>query len=1217
MRRHLVTACLAVTVLAGGSANAFNGHAVTEGPLRLTIGEVAPVTALDAPQTVPVAVGNTGRSPLTVRLRVLGLVDEWRVVGPAERRVEVPAGRSTKSTFRISAGKGTHSALYPVHVTATFDRDGRSATARAIRVFEARIATPMANRDLSLVSVPAHAALSLAAGRSHRVVWQYYDGAPVTLPVGWVGSAPRSSATFQIQQVTRGTTRRAIHMHPPWKPRGGSIFAEYRLKLPEAGPIELTFANAIRDHRADEPASDGVTFRVWANDQKLFERHTASKTWVAGKADLSEFAGKEVLLRLESHPGPERNTTCDSSYWADPVVTAGKPPVATSDAEWKARRELARRIVAGEKREDALTFDLQGGTRVAVVKGRSGLADAAIAIGKGTKSVVFDGIRMAVLGEAVGRWPSRASLTSIGIVTKGDHRQVRHFCTLDGKRFELTAELWAEGPGLRIRFACPRRITDLSLGPADRKAPRVYYGHGYCIVEPKAFRAGFGGHNLSTSHVGFDFDNGVSLLTASNHPPDFLQVDPTTRTYALHTHHDATLTLVAGTTSAFDCAVRYRPLYDKSAAGGVKRKAGRFVFDIWGGRYAEIAQTMKRMIAYGLTDSLLTVHAWQRWGYDYRLPDIYPPDPGLGTVEDMRKIAAVCKAADIPWGLHDNYIDFYPDAAGYSYDHVCFNKAGRPVKAWINRSRDAQSYRWRPDAFRPFLERNLKLIKPGVAPTHYFIDVFTSIGPFDYWDRRGTFHSMLETRRCWGEAFAWIRDYLGGQAPTTSEAGHDQLVGYLDGADCQHLELSPVGRRFQIHLPCADWQRTPWFDAVLHEKFSLHGVGYSSRYEGGRPRRHHGIESDDYVSAELLAGHALMIDRGGFGRGAVRKYWLAQDVIRSLAADRIASVTFAEGDIHRQIVRWASGATVHVNRGTKDWSVAGRVLPQYGYLATNGAIRSSIERIDGILVEQSAAPGRQYVNARGFDPTQGLRIRPRAERVEDLGGGRIKLIVTWQVEAPAPKDLAIFLHFTSAKAKRSDEIAFQGDLTPAMGTSRWKGVVTTGANRVVQIPADASGEYGIGIGLWDPVAGRRYALEGTNEGSLRYTLGKLVVVRAGGKVSKVRLVKHHATPSPPARWNVTGKLVDFGDIVTAGALRCEATDGGFLVTPLPDTEPFVVALRLDRLTDKASSRAAGVVAVAPDGRSVRKVAFAAKDGRVKFTTRKGEFAYRVSLTAGR
>jgi len=73
---------------------------------------------------------------------------------------------------------------------------------------------------------------------------------------------------------------------------------------------------------------------------------------------------------------------------------------------------------------------------------------------------------------------------------------------------------------LRIKLQCPKRITDISVGQADQKASRVYYGHGYCIVQPKAFNANFGGYNLSTSHVGFDFAKDISLLIACDNPPD-------------------------------------------------------------------------------------------------------------------------------------------------------------------------------------------------------------------------------------------------------------------------------------------------------------------------------------------------------------------------------------------------------------------------------------------------------------------------------------------------------------------------------------------------------------------------------------------------------------------------------------------------------------------------------------------------------------------------
>jgi hypothetical protein len=565
--------------------------------------------------------------------------------------------------------------------------------------------------------------------------------------------------------------------------------------------------------------------------------------------------------------------------------------------------------------------------------------------------------------------------------------------------------------------------------------------------------------------------------------------------------------------------------------------------------------------------------------------------------------------------LHDNYIDFYPDAADYSYDHICFTEQGEPIKAWINTGRDAQSYRWRPDRIMPFVKRNLKLIKPDLKPTHYFIDVFTSLPCFDFYDRYGNFHSMLETRKCWGDAFAWIRDYLGNNAPTTSEAGHDQLIGYLDGSDCQHMTLSSEKGWPHIRISCRDWERVPWFDAVLHDKFSLHGVGYPSRYKLKQAQSDQRIlESDDYISAEILEGHALMIDRPAFGRGAVRKYWLAQDFIRSIALDNIEDVKFIDGDIHRQLIKWKSGARIYVNRGDKDWQVAGKTLPQYGYFAKNGLLESSIERINGIIVEQSSAPSHSYFNARGFGQDATLAIRPMANRIEYLGNRRFKMLVDWQVLQAAPKDLQIFIHFNSLKSKRADKIAFQSGGNPVPGTSKWGGRVTTGANWIAETPKNyGAGEYEITIGLWDPSTGRRYELLGDNDGSTRYHLGKLIAEGTDEKITNIRLVKHKPKPPPPLRWNVGRTPVDFGPVVTAGSFRCQLNKNTIVVTPLPGLDPFTVTLRTNKLTGTKDKYTTSVSAIDADDKNIRSIEFDAQNSQIQFQTRKNEFAYKITL----
>ena len=1102
-------------LLAIRTASAFNGHIVNEGPLKLSVGDIEDVTEYDRPREVKVTVRNNETLNLDVHLQMAGLVDEWYAVGPTRKHLSVGPGKEAETTFRIAAGKGAFSALYPIHVYATFQHGGQEVTAHAVQIFKTNfkkaVTSSLQPSEMPVGPpvniVPADGALPLWLLRTHRVAWRFYDKPLVYMSVGWQGSSAQSAANLAYSRVIRGPAKDAIVMHPPWRPAGGTIFAEYLLKLPDVMPIKLVFANAIRDHTASEPASDGVTFRVWAGDDKLFERHTDSKKWVDGQVDLSKFAGKKILLRLESHPGPRRDTTCDSSYWGEPLVVAGAVPAPLTDSEREKLRSRARDIVKSQRQSGRNEFvfslrspkdNLEEGYLAALVLGKSGLADSAIAFGKGGRCVVFDGLQISVLRHKVGAGPSPIIVRKVNAKRDGlfGKLTIEHRLLLGDEEFDLIADVWKDKGGLRIRLGtpfrnvlqngnplkCPKRITDIALGQADQKAPRVYYGHGYCIIEPETFRANFGGHNLSTSHVGFDFQKGISLLVACDNPPDYLEVNPEQRRYSLHTHLDATMTFVPSVNGAFDCARRYRPLFDKKPAAGFKRKAGRFVFDIWGGRYAEIAETMKRMIAYGLTDSLLTMHVWQRWGYDYRLPDIYPPLPTLGTVEDVQRIAKVCTEHDIPWGLHDNYIDFYPDATDYSYDHICFTEQGEPIKAWLNKGRNAQSYRWRPDHIMPFIKHNLQLIKPNLRPTHYFIDVFTSLPCFDFYDRDGNFHSMLETRKCWGEAFAWIRDYVGANAPTTSEAGHDQLIGYLDGSDCQHMTLSPEKGWPHIRISCKDWERVPWFDAVLHDKFSLHGVGYPSRYKLKQAQNGQRVlESDDYISAEVLEGHALMIDRRGFGRGAVRKYWLAQDFIRSIALDTIENVRFLQGDIHRQIVEWKSGARIYVNRGDRDWKVAGKILPQYGYFAKNNHIESSIERINGVIVEQSRGPSRCYVNARGFNPS----------------------------------------------------------------------------------------------------------------------------------ASQTRPVRQESKPELSLRWNIKRIPIDFGPVLTDGALRCELKKNMIVVTPLPDSNSFTVTMHIDKLTGMRGAQVESVIAVDADGGVLRKVEFETKRNLVKFRTRKNDFGYHV------
>jgi len=60
----------------------------------------------------------------------------------------------------------------------------------------------------------------------------------------------------------------------------------------------------------------------------------------------------------------------------------------------------------------------------------------------------------------------------------------------------------------------------------------------------------------------------------------------------------------------------------------------------------------------------------------------------------MQDLVRTCRQAGVLVAPHDNYIDFYPDAAGFSYhSEIAFDAPGIPVRAWLNEGCGAQSYR--------------------------------------------------------------------------------------------------------------------------------------------------------------------------------------------------------------------------------------------------------------------------------------------------------------------------------------------------------------------------------------------------------------------------------------------------------------------------------------------------------------------------------------------
>ncbi|MDH7569463.1 MAG: hypothetical protein QHJ73_07750, partial [Armatimonadota bacterium] len=996
------------------------------------------------------------------------------------------------------------------------------------------------------------------------------------------------------------------------------VYADARLALPRVKPIRLSFATAIRDHTEKEPPSDGVEWRVYVSDgagfQEVFRRFSKAKTWEPAEVDLSAYAGKRVTLRLWNGPGPENNTTCDSGYWAEPALLAGAPfPVEPAAARRERERVAVARARKALRGEHApLAWRLQSGAGLfgaALVPGPHGLPDAALAITTTSGiPLLFNGFLVSVGDEELSHPRSQAAVTAVKVSTSGARSILRHTVSLRGKPLPVEVTVWAEGGGLRIAFAMPGvkrdrrgepRFTLLGLGSANRGALRVYAGFGNVIQAPRAFTLTAGGFNLSTRHVGTDFDNGISLVQASNVFPDRFEVDPARKLYSLQTHHDATLLLVPSAKGAFAAARVYRDLSGFHPAPGVAKLQGRMCIDWWGGH--DIAADLRRAGAYGLNDSVFVKHNWQRWGYDYRLPDIYPPncDP-----EVWNAWVTACKEAGMLCAVHDNYIDFYPDAEGFSYRHILFNADGTPQRAWYHRGYDAQSYRWLPHAFRPWLLRNLKLVKEGFAPTAYFIDVFTAIPLLDYYDEEGRFYTKMECAKHWGACFDTARQILGDNAPQISEAGHDGLIGHLDGGQSDHYSAA------QWKWSGADAERTPWHDMASHGSFVLFAGGLGNRYAGDDPYANYG--SDDYLSNTVMGGRNPMAG-GPCTRVTVMTYWLLHDVCKELARQSLERHEFGPGnDIHRQHTTFGGGGEVWCNRGTSPWKVAGVVLPRFGFLARAGNAVASVTEREGLSVGYAHTPEATFVDARpvALDTAGKAPVKTRVLSARYLGGDRAECEIEWEVLEPLPPGYVMFTHFCHDQGSGGEKIAFQppSDLSPEL--LRQPGVHRCTVR--ITFPADApEGVYRLRYGLYTPTGGGGRLLPIAELDGTRVRGGTFTVTKRAGAITNVVYAPEEPGPAA-ARVNVEGKMVDFGPITTNGAFRLLHTGNTWKLLPLQGSLPFRAEIRLAPF-GAADKRVVSVEGLDQQGNPRGSQRFIQEGGVLRLELDAKAFAYRIRL----
>ena len=142
-------------------------------------------------------------------------------------------------------------------------------------------------------------------------------------------------ARAEVQTMACGNvTRKGIFTHPPYRDDcAGDVFVSYQIMLPKVRDIVLTGFVGKKD---GSHTGDGINFLVGVTPEGsdfesiVAEKHLSKCEWVPIEADLSQWAGQSIRLRLIMPLGPNMNTAGDWGCWGDLKITRKNPRLKTA-----------------------------------------------------------------------------------------------------------------------------------------------------------------------------------------------------------------------------------------------------------------------------------------------------------------------------------------------------------------------------------------------------------------------------------------------------------------------------------------------------------------------------------------------------------------------------------------------------------------------------------------------------------------------------------------------------------------------------------------------------------------------------------------------------------------------------------------------------------------------------------------------------------------------
>jgi hypothetical protein len=320
--------------------------------------------------------------------------------------------------------------------------------------------------------------------------------------------------------------------------------------------------------------------------------------------------------------------------------------------------------------------------------------------------------------------------------------------------------------------------------------------------------------------------------------------------------------------------------------------------------FGERAAQLEELKRKGVEKAYVHLDGWGRRGYDNLHPDVLPPCEAAGGWEGMRGLVDTCHGLGYLIITHDQYRDYYKDAATYDPQQAVHNECGQvpDESVWYG---GAQAFLCARNA-PYYVRRNWTALQGnGVHLDGAYLDVFAVVELDECFhpQHRMTRRECMQAR---GESFACLGN---NGFITSSEEAIDWSVPYLE-----LYHHGPYALEGSFEDGPAMGLPIPLFNLVYHDCVVLPWTLTTGGW--GIPRGDSGL-----LHAYLNGGTGyLSIDAGAEEIDRVLKLCAFQ---QRVAHAELLRHEFVDGNPRRQRAVYANGVQVEVDFETSTFHIQG------------------------------------------------------------------------------------------------------------------------------------------------------------------------------------------------------------------------------------------------------------------------------------------------------